>query len=847
MATISYGETSTSQPDWLQNLYKGLLNTGQAELNKGIPGYSGQLTAGFTPAQVQAGQMIQSQLGNWRPQYQQGLNALQGALGQTQQASQYNPQGFQQFMNPYTTNVVNEIARLGNENLTQNILPGIADQYTSLGQFGSGRQGTALAQAGQRAQREISGAQGQALAQGFGQAQDLYGQWANRGLTGAQQVAGIGGQQLGAAQTGQQLGFNEQQQLFGYGQQQQQTQQNQNTAAYQEWLRQQQQPWANLTSQAKLFGATTAPTTTSVTQTQFKRGGLARAFRGYADGGLIDDDEDPTGISITTDPGKLLAGGPLQLGSAVAPNSLSQNLMNRRLGLADRIQGSLQPVPEVPWQQQLGRGMLEASALGPANWGQLIGRSGSSYFKQEDDRDKINRELEATRLKLEEQALPSASGSGLLGGGTEHFTQYKGKDGSVWAVSNTDPNRRTLVLPGGYQKEIMEQATRAAKDDLAKAHFDNDEQRAAAFQRLVQYHYDRLSKFVSQSGELPTTGAADSGATAGAAPAVATTGAATAVAPAVAPTVPATPPVANPEATTIQRRSIAQRNITEIEKEFALNPNMTAENRAVLEKELEENKRALAGTSQDKLSTVVKPMPSTPVSSQHPIFGTMPKIKGYEQGQTITPGMEQAAKTQEQEEGKNYTEKFLPSIESARGIAESADRLAALNLPYGKTANIKELVGGWLAESPYNTEAGKKLVDEAERIQSARPILEKIRQDVLNAAKGVQTEGDAERALGQFVKLTDTPQAAKELSRVAHATDYIADLSAQYANAYKDTNSGQLRGFREAWNKHRKDNLPMFRISPKSGKQIYINEFIDRAKASGISESDALKMWGKGD
>ena len=331
MATqIGYQEAteSTTVPDWYQNLYRDLLQRGSNQAWN-TPGYGGQLNAGWTPQQAQAGNMLQSAMGQWQPTFNQGLQGFQNAAGTigaglgtigsaiapTQAASQYNPEQFQQFMNPYTQNVVNEIARVGNQNLQQNILPGIADQFTSLGQFGSGRQAQAMGRASAEAAKNILGQQTQALQQGYGQAQDLYGQWANRGMAGAQQIAGIGGQQVGAGQAqagigGQQIGAAGQQQgllgqdiqsLYGYGQQYQQNQQQALDRNYQEWLRQQGMSMDQLSKWGTMFGQGKLPgtTTTSGTTSQLREGGLAMLARGgpvrnFKSGGASsDDDEDP--------------------------------------------------------------------------------------------------------------------------------------------------------------------------------------------------------------------------------------------------------------------------------------------------------------------------------------------------------------------------------------------------------------------------------------------------------------------------------------------------------------------------------------------------------------------------
>ena len=406
-ANIGYteqtGTTTTAKPSWYDDLYKNLLQQGQGLIGQGTGYYGGPLSAGFTPEQYQAGQLLQQNLGNWNQPFQQGMGTTQGALGQIQQASQYNPAQMQQFLNPYIGGVVDEIARQGNMNLTQNILPGIADQYTSLGQFGSGRQGNALAQASALAQREILGQQSQALMGAYNQAGNQYQNWGQLGVQGGQAMGNLGQQQLQAAQQLQNQANVEQQQLFGYGEKAQQTQQNANTANYQEWLRQQQQQMTNLGMYGKLFGAgspsETVTASQSGTQSQFKKGGLAY----FADGGEVDDEDISTVdtdiparlLNYSVNPGIQKRLIPPLMGEAAA------NLMQGR-GLYSEIASSphFAPLPERTAVGQLGESMLRAAAAGPGQLGELVGRTGTNYYNIDLAREAENKSRAKEKLSL---------------------------------------------------------------------------------------------------------------------------------------------------------------------------------------------------------------------------------------------------------------------------------------------------------------------------------------------------------------------------------------------------------------------------------------------------------------
>lgn len=126
----------------------------------------------------------------------------------------------QQYMSPYTSAVVNEIARLGNKNFSETVMPQIQSAMLGSGQFGSTRNASALGTAAVNNQQNILGQQAQSLESGYTTAGNLFNQDANRhqqqqqmqadtALQGGQLVSNtaLQGGQLGAntALTGGQL------------------------------------------------------------------------------------------------------------------------------------------------------------------------------------------------------------------------------------------------------------------------------------------------------------------------------------------------------------------------------------------------------------------------------------------------------------------------------------------------------------------------------------------------------------------------------------------------------------------------------------------------------------------
>jgi len=117
--------------------------------------------------------------GNW---YNQA--PAQGALGQY---AQYDPAKMQQFMNPYTQNVVDENTRLSNQNLFENVLPQVKSTFTGAGQFGSTRNADFTNRAIRDQGQTLAGVNANVLMGAQNQANQTYQTWTKQGLDAGQQ------------------------------------------------------------------------------------------------------------------------------------------------------------------------------------------------------------------------------------------------------------------------------------------------------------------------------------------------------------------------------------------------------------------------------------------------------------------------------------------------------------------------------------------------------------------------------------------------------------------------------------------------------------------------------------
>ena len=202
----------------------GLMDTASQLAGTGL-NIPTQQVAGFTGNQQQAFGQQQKGLGS----YQNYIDAAAGMAGQSTQA--YDPNSYQNFLNPYqnyvTQGIEDQFAKAQNQSNMQ---------ASKAGAFGGARQGVQAAELyGQQGK-----AVGQSLAQGYGQAQQQAQQnfqnQQQRLQQGAQLAAGLGQQQQqqqAADVTG----------LLQTGTLQQQNQQMQQDAAFKQQMSQLYEPY----------------------------------------------------------------------------------------------------------------------------------------------------------------------------------------------------------------------------------------------------------------------------------------------------------------------------------------------------------------------------------------------------------------------------------------------------------------------------------------------------------------------------------------------------------------------------------------------------------------------------
>jgi hypothetical protein len=219
----------TTAPDYYTNYLSNLASQGQQA------GANAQYV-GPTALQNQAFQNVAQNVGNYQP----FLNQAASLTSQAAQGPNIN-----QFMNPYTQDVVNQIGVLGQRNIQENLSPQATAGAVGTGQFGSQRGAQVLGNTLRDAATNITAQQEQALQQGYQNALAAAQNQQQLGLSAGSQMANLGAQQ-------QNLGLQDINALSTLGAQQQQIAQNQQLF-----------PLQNLTTEANIMKGLTVPTSVS--------------------------------------------------------------------------------------------------------------------------------------------------------------------------------------------------------------------------------------------------------------------------------------------------------------------------------------------------------------------------------------------------------------------------------------------------------------------------------------------------------------------------------------------------------------------------------------------------------
>jgi hypothetical protein len=310
---VTSGTTTVQLPEWYTQYTTDMLGRAQAVANLPYAQYTGPRVAGFTPTERKGFEATQTAAGAYKPFLGQSGAALGQAAGVSPlgvaqpflgAAGQTFPGAVQQYMSPYTQNVVDRIAEQGVRQLQEKYLPAVGEEFIKSGQFSVGPGSTRMGEFGARALRDVQEAvlseQAKALESGYKTAADIFGTDVGRMAT----LAGTAGQLgIGEAQAlrdlatrygqlasqSQQLGLTGAEAITGVGEKERAMQQANLNLAYQDFLRQQEYPKEQIKFLGEALSGVRLPQTTvqQTTATPAMPGGASAIEKAIAGAGGV--------------------------------------------------------------------------------------------------------------------------------------------------------------------------------------------------------------------------------------------------------------------------------------------------------------------------------------------------------------------------------------------------------------------------------------------------------------------------------------------------------------------------------------------------------------------------------
>lgn len=131
--------------------------------------------------------------------YKTGLTNAESTAGQ---ATGVSASDIQNFLNPYTLNVVQEMERLAQQNIQRNVLPGLKAGFVGSGDLGSRRYAGALGQSMGDIQKTLTGQQYGALSEGYKTALDAALKEQQTQIAAAKEQADLAAQEQSLGLTG---------------------------------------------------------------------------------------------------------------------------------------------------------------------------------------------------------------------------------------------------------------------------------------------------------------------------------------------------------------------------------------------------------------------------------------------------------------------------------------------------------------------------------------------------------------------------------------------------------------------------------------------------------------------
>lgn len=205
-----------------------------------------------------------------------------------------------------------------------------------------------------------------------------------------------------------------------------------------------------------------------------------------------------------------------------------------------------------------------------------------------------------------------------------------------------------------------------------------------------------------------------------------------------------------------------------------------------------------------------------------------------------TEEIKQIAKVQ----GRRF-EKIIAEGENATRILSTVNQFDNIDVQTGALEPAKVATAAVFKSLGLDSIANS--IANVTNAQALQSLTNRAVNDALNAASGVQTDGDAARARKTVVSLAGDPRANKFISATIKAVALRQQSRASFISGLVDSGANTFSQANTEWNKFIKKNPSLSSLvkNPATGLPLYFHEFEQTARQNnpGVSQQEINNAW----
>ena len=207
---------------------------------------------------------------------------------------------------------------------------------------------------------------------------------------------------------------------------------------------------------------------------------------------------------------------------------------------------------------------------------------------------------------------------------------------------------------------------------------------------------------------------------------------------------------------------------------------------------------------------------------------------------------QEALSVEKEESAKLRARKFDEIRQAGFDASDKLDALARLeqiDIESGALEPAK--VGAARLFNALGVDGDKLLGVNVANAQAFNSVSETLLNEVLNKAKGPQTDRDAERVRNTLPRLAGEQESKDFIVQSLKATALRQVEMAEFFEDWAEENDGSTAGANKAWNRYKRSTPMVSNFDTAQGRPIFFHQFRDKVieRNPGVSEQEIFDEW----